>query len=205
MNFREKVSKYVYVHNYVRNIERELLLKSNVKINSYVLDAGCGDGSFLRSCFGKRDNFIGIDIGTTTTVKGDIRYLPFKDNSFATIICNSALEHIYDYDLALREFNRVGRFLFLTVSNDNVKGTTGFLAKGLFRVINCFSLNDWAKTLRLSGFRVAKRTSYYSLTKFRLCTVSLLLFPLSFFSRFLLKVLPSSRNKVMILLECEKI
>ena len=204
MSFREKLSKYVYLHDYIRSVEFELLTESKPNLNSYVLDAGCGNGSFLRSCFGKRINVIGIDLGTTTTVRGDIRFLPFKDDSFTTVICNSVLEHVRNYDLALKEFNRTGKFLFLTVANDNVKGVIGFIARGLFRVINSISIEGWVKALESSGFRVTRKIQYYCQTKFRLCTISLFLFPLSFFSRFLLKALPDSRNKVMLFLECER-
>ncbi len=43
----------------------------------------------------------------TVDVVGDGRKLPFKDNSFDGIICNSVLEHIFEYDEVINECFRV--------------------------------------------------------------------------------------------------
>lgn len=49
-------------------------------------------------------------------VKGSILSLPFNDNSFDTVLCTHALEHIKDYRLALKELLRVTKHrLIITV------------------------------------------------------------------------------------------
>lgn len=54
---------------------------------------------------------INLDVNNYPTVDiiGDARRLPFVDNAFGAIICNSVLEHIWEVDLAISEVLRTTR------------------------------------------------------------------------------------------------
>lgn len=88
------------------------------KLKRPILDLGCGFGEFAVVFFDKKVE-VGIDIDPRELtvaarenkykklVLGDVRNLPFKDNSFATIISVSTLEHIGSIDKVLKEALRV--------------------------------------------------------------------------------------------------
>lgn len=82
-----------------------------------VLDAGCGNGAYVRYLCHCGYDAYGFDL-----VKSEIRdevkscffvanilYMPFKDNTFDTILAFEVLEHIEDVDLALAELYRVAK------------------------------------------------------------------------------------------------
>lgn len=84
-----------------------------------VLDVGCGTGYLAQWLHERRPDlaitgtdFI-IEEGTSTRPKaitfkeGQIEKLPFADASFDTVICTHVLEHILDFQTALREIRRV--------------------------------------------------------------------------------------------------
>tara|TARA_B100000700_G_scaffold102733_1_gene115866 strand:- start:1392 stop:2096 length:705 start_codon:yes stop_codon:yes gene_type:complete len=99
--------------------------------DSFMLDAGCGPG---RHIFGFMDQFsdvtcVGLDLDfdslqegknnltlfssisnkESTFLQGSVYNLPFKDNSFETIICSEVLEHVADVDATLKELTRLIR------------------------------------------------------------------------------------------------
>jgi ubiquinone/menaquinone biosynthesis C-methylase UbiE len=93
-------------------------------------------GAGLLSWVGQRSNkIIGIDIaqsvirqvgsgtGSTLFLRGDVRSLAFKDNSFDVIISPSTLDHFYneqEIDFSLKELYRVlvpGGRMFLSMDN----------------------------------------------------------------------------------------
>ena len=92
-----------------------------------VLDVGCGDGHFASVAF-PVSLAAGIDPAPAALAEARARgayqvlarslggALPFPDESFATVISNSVLEHIPDLDPVLVEIARVlqagGRFIF---------------------------------------------------------------------------------------------
>jgi len=47
------------------------------------------------------------DVPSYEIIKGDVRRLPFKDNSISAILSITAFEHVHDMDVALREMYRV--------------------------------------------------------------------------------------------------
>ena len=84
--------------------------------NELVLDAGCGEDSTLGRRERKLERLVGIDplreaVGTNASVRhrsqGVLEYLPFADNTFAGIYCDSVFEHIEDPALVVNEFYRV--------------------------------------------------------------------------------------------------
>ena len=96
----------------------------------WVLDLGCGEGRHVISAYVAADvHSVGIDLSledlrTTREKFADFEEpgneaksfglssasalaLPFADNSFDKVICSEVLEHIDDYQAALREIERV--------------------------------------------------------------------------------------------------
>ena len=82
-------------------------------IRGKVLDIGCREGLTLEQL----GNGVGLDISLKdlrksrrkglNVVLGSGEVLPFKTNSFGTILCMQTIEHLQDYISALREFYRV--------------------------------------------------------------------------------------------------
>ena len=95
----------------------------------WLLDAGCGGG---RHCFGAQERGarvvgldldrdalriaqIGIDLRAEDgapgggVLCGDVFRLPFPDGHFDRVICAEVMEHVHDYEGALRELARVLR------------------------------------------------------------------------------------------------
>ena len=94
-----------------------------------ILDIGCGQG---RHCFGAymqanldvfgldmgkedvrkaKQNFVQFDEGSSKKscifLVGNAKKLPFADNSFDHVVCSEVLEHIIDFESALKEIKRV--------------------------------------------------------------------------------------------------
>lgn len=140
-------SKYDGASSYI--IEEIKKLPKPVKI----LDAGCGDGRNLIYLRKKGYRVVGIDISeeavrrvknklgssdTPDVIAGDIRALPYENNSFDAIIYDLVNVHIENPCLVLKEFQRVlkpdGLLLFETTSkNDPLhKGKNKFFEKGFY-------------------------------------------------------------------------
>lgn len=82
-----------------------------------VLEAGCGSGvlSGAITCRGYRVTVSDIVINKdnlrinhiTSITQANVENLPFKDNSFDTVICAHTLEHVQHIHQAIRELRRV--------------------------------------------------------------------------------------------------
>lgn len=150
---------------------------------SPILDVGCGDGFFAKIAFGKID--VGIDPDEKSieeakkrrvygqAVLYDGKRIPFKDNYFATIVCNSTFEHITNLDVVLNEVGRVlkpnGLLYFTVPTNtwpDYLFGTFlfGNSYKAFFNKIqkhyNLYTLTQWSKKLAHAGLTITYH-SYY--------------------------------------------
>lgn len=88
-----------------------------------VLDVGCGHGHSYQ-LLAPRET-VGVDISAVAlagqdreTVRADMRALPFPDNSFGSLCCCHAIEHVPDPELAIHEAARVlrpeGTAVFIT-------------------------------------------------------------------------------------------
>jgi tRNA (uracil-5-)-methyltransferase TRM9 len=88
--------------------------------NSYVLDAGCGNGKNMIYMNKRNINTIGIDFSTKlldvcknkslNVQEADIRYLPYDDNTFDFVISIAVIHHLSnetDRINALNEMKRV--------------------------------------------------------------------------------------------------
>jgi ubiquinone/menaquinone biosynthesis C-methylase UbiE len=88
-----------------------------------ILDAGCGTGIFTLDYLAQGAEVVGLDISEPmlrlakekaagypfSIVKGDMLYLPFKDNAFDKVVSVTALEFIADGRKAVDELFRVTR------------------------------------------------------------------------------------------------
>lgn len=97
-----------------------------------VLDAGCGNGLLLnhlhRTAAGRFDRLCGVDRSEEALSKvlaekhsGSLAALPFKDQEFDMVVCNSVIEHlpVTLYQTAIAELARVAkRFVFISVPYD---------------------------------------------------------------------------------------
>ncbi len=83
-----------------------------------ILDAGVGTGRFAKPLQDKELEVVGIDLsqkmlgvakekGTMNLFRGDICFLPFKNQSFDASICNAVLHLIAEWETALHEICRV--------------------------------------------------------------------------------------------------
>lgn len=153
---------------FVRSVECRLL--SKYKMDSPILDIGCGDGLFAKIFFSKQQTIYGIDMDqkevelariskTYKSVKiSDALDMPFKDEFFRTVFTNSVLEHTYSLPLALREIARVlkknGK-LYVTIPSDRFTKElffTKFLAKMHLKI-----LSHLYETFFLRLFKVNKK------------------------------------------------
>lgn len=84
-----------------------------------LLDVGCGTGHVLERIYEKRPELTltGMDFLIEEGTKqrpaaiqfkqGQVERMPFDDASFDTVICTHVMEHILDFQQALRELRRV--------------------------------------------------------------------------------------------------
>jgi hypothetical protein len=76
------------------------LLRSSITGNA--LSIGCGSDM-------TGEVRMDIEITPAINVLGDARFLPFKDNSFETVVIYGVLHHIPDYGLVIKEATRVSK------------------------------------------------------------------------------------------------
>ncbi len=159
-----------------------------------ILDLGCGDGDFTGVIFDEPIT-AGIDPWWNPLQKsrrgGNYRLLtqamgdkmPFPDESFASVISNSVLEHIPDIQPVLNEASRVlktGGKLVITMPSDNftkmLGGAAAFERIGLggmadsyrnfFNGISRHAHTDapqvWAERLAEAGFAIVRWQQYFS-------------------------------------------
>lgn len=116
-----------------------------------ILDLGCGDGHFAQATFTAPLD-VGIDPSPQAIAEAarrgmhralrvaDSNAMPFADETFATVLSNSVVEHIPNIDATLRETQRVlkpgGLFIFTTPSQhfaESLFFADFFRARGLKR------------------------------------------------------------------------
>lgn len=83
-------------------------------VGTRVLDAAAGRGYLANLIAEKQGSCVAMDIvkgnlynDNVTFVEGSLSNIPFEDDSFDTVICTHALEHIKDVTVAVKELKRV--------------------------------------------------------------------------------------------------
>ncbi len=108
----------------VKDIEGELIIDLlHPRAGERILDAGCGTGVFTLDFLAAGSEVVGLDISVPMlnlarkktadyaffALRGDMEWLPFKDNSFDKVVSVTALEFIADAKGAVNELFRVTR------------------------------------------------------------------------------------------------
>jgi methionine biosynthesis protein MetW len=109
--------------------DRLKMIVARVQPGERVLETGCGPGFLAKLLKDKGAEVVGTDVSRvgaertarrgipTQHVDLDTMKLPFADQSFETVICNSNLEHLFYLDANVRECLRVlkvgGKFIWM--------------------------------------------------------------------------------------------
>jgi SAM-dependent methyltransferase len=94
---------------YKEYLKRLELVLVNAK--GFTLDIGCDDPTDIVQLLPSNCRYIGLDPNLkeykSGAINGMAEFLPFKDNVFDTVMFNTSLDHIFDYNLAISEGTRV--------------------------------------------------------------------------------------------------
>ncbi len=150
-----------------------------------VLDIGCGDGGITEIVFSHQIPLdVGIDNNRLVIAKAksrkiykrvllaDATQLPFKANSFSTVISNSTFEHIQHDLKAVAEVSRVlrkgGKFIFTVPLPQFEKMILKFSTKDRLQSINnrlshfhYRSLGEWEKLLAARKMSAVEHKYYF--------------------------------------------
>lgn len=129
MDFKKRLPNMLEVEvNQYYTILADTFMKRNTDLNKKcieiildnilgvtILDAAAGKGYLVEKIKEKTGkNITALDIIIQKTKRRDIKWvegslteMPFPDNSFDTVLCTHALEHIKDVKMALNELRRV--------------------------------------------------------------------------------------------------
>ncbi|GIV66753.1 MAG: type 11 methyltransferase [Bellilinea sp.] len=165
-----------------------------IELNEPVLDLGCGDGHFASIAF-EKPLTVGLDPWWNPvreaarrstyrlTLRGSGSRMPFKDETFASVVSNSVLEHITDLNPVLEETARVlktgGLFVFCVPNHrflENLSiarlfdqvGLTGMAQQyrrffnRISRHYHCDDFTVWKNRLHNAGFEVLRHWDYFS-------------------------------------------
>lgn len=176
----------------LRSIEARMM--AQLDLPRPILDLGCGDGDFARAAFTQPLD-VGIDpwaaqveiarrVGMHRELYVmDSNAMTFPDESFATVLSNSVLEHIPNIEPTMQETHRVlkrgGTLVFTTPSNhfaEYLYFADTFRKLGMkslaTRYENYFnrisfhyrtdSLATWTTRLNQFGFHIKQSYSYFS-------------------------------------------
>jgi len=155
----------------------EAVVKKAMDVSSkddFVLDVGCGTGSYLvalskggRRCYGidpLRD--ISLRPAKGRAVKENVsvflgqgvgEFLPFKSEAFDVVLCLSTLQHVSDQRMTLHEIRRVLKskgLLLISVPTIRNISTLFREAKIPSYFTMGFDINGFKKILLDSGFRI---------------------------------------------------
>ena len=88
---------------------KEVLEYSSKYISGKVLDLGAGKGKYKLIIVPRASKYTALDIkpGKNIDVVGDATDLPFKEESFNTVICTQVLEHTERPWVVVREIKRI--------------------------------------------------------------------------------------------------
>lgn len=159
-------------------------MKARLNAGARVLDVGCGNGKMLDPLLRAGFDVVGADVSRNallslagrSTVQGDARHLPFKENVFNGAVCYDVLQHLLEGERneAVREIYRVlapGGMLFIQVFGYMDMRYGGMLVEpDTFRrhggIIYHYFTEDEVKSA-LSGFNIITLDSAISKKTFR--------------------------------------
>lgn len=164
------------------NKDYERIFQKYLSEGAKVLEAGCGVGQVVLAmrargfdCHGldfaeKVIDLLNVEFPEVPFHKGDIRNLPFQEESFDGYISLGVIEHFVNgQDKMLAEAARIiksGSYAFVSVPALNAFRKLKIKTGGYRKASNlpffesCFSLEELQKLLRLSGFEYVEH--YYS-------------------------------------------
>ena len=98
----------------IRKSIRNAIIKNSIHLKGALLDFGCGTKPY-KKLFINVDSYIGVDYkieGREESQKTvdffyDGKIIPFNDKEFDSILSTEVLEHVFNVEDILREFNRV--------------------------------------------------------------------------------------------------
>ena len=169
----------------------EFAAYQNLNIKEPVLDFGCGDGQFFRLLWPNAKEVIGLDSnyfllgsalksGTYHKVcTGQGQKIPFKENSFNSVLANCSIEHMNNVDLVINEIYRCmrkgGLFIASIVTDKIIEWTTLPLLISIIgepkkaeilqnkyieyhNLVNPLSLEIWIRLITDAGFEIFECT-----------------------------------------------
>lgn len=116
----DKFSSILYI--YTTRVKRVIELVGNLDLDGLkVLSVGCGPAPIASQILEKKGRFYGIDLSqdilhkakksheseTLLLSAGDMRQIPFQNESFDLLLCLGPLEYVDDVKLVFEEFSRV--------------------------------------------------------------------------------------------------
>ncbi len=91
--------------------EKYRMMLEDLQLEEPSLDLGCGTGllqKFLKgNLFGLDISFASLKKSSEITIQGDVENLPYKDNTFATVLSFTTAQNLADVEKMLAEIARV--------------------------------------------------------------------------------------------------
>jgi ubiquinone/menaquinone biosynthesis C-methylase UbiE len=169
----------------MRSMELNMWESVRASLESPILDLGCGDGVFASLIWsGYAKDIDGVDLDETLfpyarqmSFYRDLRSgdasqrLPFLDNSYASVFCNSVLEHVPNIPGIVKEVRRVlwtgGVFAFTTYSpklTEFLQGAFGSSDASYMNQqwghVSLLTVSEWVILLRSLEFEIIS-VNYY--------------------------------------------
>lgn len=109
---------YASPHFIIKKLQVRCFKKLSPALGGTVLDVGCGTKPFKHHF--SHSTYISMDAsgGLSPSVFASSQAIPFKNESFDTVLCTEVLEHTENVQVTLSEIKRVlkiGGYLYLTV------------------------------------------------------------------------------------------
>jgi len=170
---------------YLRPQEAILFYERISKMKGPILDFGSGDGFFASTIFKKKTIDVGLDLPSSRIAQSpktkiykklklyDGNIIPFKSNTFGTIISNCVFEHIPHIEKSVMELHRVNKKRGLLMTTVMCSSWSGNLSGGRIfgkKYINWFnsfqhhdsllSKKQWEKLFKKCGYTVVEKIDY---------------------------------------------
>jgi 2-polyprenyl-3-methyl-5-hydroxy-6-metoxy-1,4-benzoquinol methylase len=164
-----------YYPTYLAKVERVRAYLDSLPAGTRVLDAGCGEGVFVREYAG-RLSIEGVDenYASDLVLQGSLLDLPFTPGAFDRVLCLDVLEHLpfEAQPVALAQIHRVlsadGEALISIPNLAHLQSRVHFLLKGqLIRTASELKhpgdrpVAEYLRLFRQAGFEVVERRGIF--------------------------------------------